>query len=98
MMHDAHEAVLGDPPFGMKAADIELAVDYEFAADRINEKYDWATSDRHTETVKFLDRLDAYLFVKLHAPQELTKPDWIKAREWLVTMSLGFSRDVEAML
>jgi hypothetical protein len=39
------------------------------------------------ERLKYLDRLDAYLWASHHAPQLISRPDWQQAREWLVAKS-----------
>lgn len=89
LYHDLGECVTGDVPWAVKRAHPELAR-------MLNEIEGVASQDMGAlhpidaadcRRLKYLDRLDAYLWVKHHAPHILTRGDWRECRAWLKKQS-----------
>lgn len=83
--HDLGEIYTGDVPFAAKSDDslhALLAVSELAALECMGMDFYPEADDRRR--LKFLDRLDAYLWAQHHAPQLMARPDWRKARTWLV--------------
>jgi len=82
--HDLGEAAAGDAPVAAKA-DPTLAG----ALDRIEGAaiaamgMDYPLSARDRDRLKYLDRLDAYLWMQHHAPHLADRDDWRRDRAWL---------------
>lgn len=84
LCHDLGEHAVGDIPWPAKA-DRTLKV----TADRLEEQaiaamglaYSLSLTDQRR--LKYLDRLDAYLWAEHHRPDITAHPDWVAARAWL---------------
>lgn len=84
LCHDLGESVTGDLPAGAKR-DPRIAGPLGVVEDRalseMGMAFDVSASD--ARRLKFLDRLDAYLWAKHHAPHVLTRDGWPEALAWL---------------
>lgn len=80
LTHDLGEYVSGDIPWG-------ASLDVKAAADDVADKWSVRNSvDSHfciDIRLKFLDRLDSYLWARHHAPHILTEKDWQDQLDWL---------------
>ncbi len=84
LAHDLGESVTGDIPWGAKQDDtLRIAATHleENALRSMGMAFDLTADD--ARRLKFLDRLDAYLWAKHHAPQVLTRDGWPEALAWL---------------
>lgn len=84
LCHDLGEHATGDVPCEAKAdGTLRSALDRmeEAALHRMGMGYSLSADD--ARRLKFLDRLDAYLWAEHHAPQLLTRSDWVAAWQWL---------------
>ncbi len=84
LAHDLGESVTGDIPWGAKANPklrevLDTLEAQALEAMGMPAEMEWDTYRR----LKFLDRLDAYLWAKHHAPQVLARDDWKKCLAWL---------------
>ena len=83
--HDLGEYIAGDLPWSVKDANPEFVTASDaiqgHALEAMGFDMDIARDD--LRRLKFLDRLDAYLWAQHHAPQLMMRYDWITAREWL---------------
>ena len=83
--HDLGEYVAGDLPWSAKEHNEALAI----AVSRTEKRalhdmgFGLRVSGKNTRRLKFLDRLDAYLWAQHHAPHMMDRDDWGTAREWL---------------
>jgi hypothetical protein len=86
ILHDAPEAATGDMPWGAKRDPIIKAA-MRHAEDQAAFANGWTcwTDEIDTARLKFLDLLEAYRFVQLHAPHILTDGYWVGAVFWLRT-------------
>ena len=100
LVHDAHEAFLGDLPAPAKAVYRNLSVAYDKAAILIDVRNGWSVRLPIVDVsrLKFLDRLSAYLMVQRHAPAELDRGEWQDAREWLESMAQTLGADIRGLL
>jgi 5'-deoxynucleotidase YfbR-like HD superfamily hydrolase len=76
-MHDAAETFTGDVPWGAKqgfAFSAALASEEDAANEALEAHI--INSDNERDWIKFVDRLDAYLFVIQHAPNDLRHSEW----------------------
>lgn len=82
--HDAAESVVGDMPWGGKQ-DPALKAATDNAEFAVAQKNGWLQTiwGDDVARLKFLDRLEAYRFAKLHAPQIMDGNGWPRARQWL---------------
>jgi hypothetical protein len=84
IVHDLGEAFAGDAPLSAKS-DPTL----KGALDRLEEQamrdmeITMPLSAQDRDRLKYLDRLDAYLWAQHNAPHLMDRPDWRKARTWL---------------
>lgn len=85
--HDLGEYIAGDLPQSSK---LDIAKDAakiisEIEIDVMGEMgiLNLTVTRKDTRRLKFLDRLDAYLWAQHHAPQLMQRDDWTTAREWL---------------
>lgn len=84
LCHDLGESAVGDIPWPAKS-DATL----RSASDRLEERaiaemglaYSLCLTDQRR--LKYLDRLDAYLWAEHHRPDLMSRPDWQEARAWL---------------
>jgi hypothetical protein len=86
LAHDLGESVTGDIPWGAKQDYIlrTLVADMEDKAlAQMGMAFDLTADD--ARRLKYLDRLDAYLWAEHHRPDIVTRPDWVAARHWLIT-------------
>ncbi len=79
LCHDLGESVTGDVPFGEKnafhtAREMQALHQMGLGVPVI---------DDDARRLKYLDRLDAYLWAKHHAPHVLIRQDWRDALTWL---------------
>lgn len=85
--HDLGEYISGDLPWSSKnEMDCETyeAFDSIEGLARRHMGMEFHPYDRRDHArLKFLDRLDAYLWAQHHAPQLMGRDDWGTAREWL---------------
>lgn len=85
LIHDLGESVTGDMPWAAKRACPEMAGMLDVLESRalsdMGFDHDIALDDYRR--LKFLDRLDAYLWVKHHAPHVLSRDGWPEALAWL---------------
>ena len=85
--HDMAECIIGDLPFGIKQHHSYINVaQYEKALLEDN------NLNFHCDPLKlrFIDRLDAYLYVRHVRPHVLSGDGWPQAREWLVRTAADF--------
>jgi HD domain len=84
LCHDLGESVTGDVPWGAKA-DNDLADCLAVIEGKALRKMGMAFSvnERDHRRLKYLDRLDAYLWAKHHAPHVLSRDDWRESLAWL---------------
>jgi hypothetical protein len=85
LCHDLGESVTGDVPVSAKrdprlAGPLGVAEDRALAA--MGMGFDLTADD--ARRLKFLDRLDAYLWAKHHAPHVMARDDWQAALSWLL--------------
>jgi 5'-deoxynucleotidase YfbR-like HD superfamily hydrolase len=85
LCHDLGESVTGDVPWGIKqkAPDLAELLGIEERNALGDMRLDFPINGQEYERLKYLDRLDAYLWAKHHAPHVLTHPDWREALAWL---------------
>lgn len=85
--HDLGEYVTGDLPCGVKVENPCLCYEVDHvesdALDAMKMNFS-PDSDADLRRLKFLDRLDAYLWAQHHAPQIMSREDWVLAGKWLV--------------
>jgi 5'-deoxynucleotidase YfbR-like HD superfamily hydrolase len=85
LCHDLGESAVGDIPWPAKC-DRTLKV----AADRLEEQalsamgLAFSLSLTDQRRLKYLDRLDAYLWAEHHRPDLMDLHDWVVARIWLI--------------
>ena len=84
--HDLGEYVAGDLPWSAKAASHDFAMASSLIEANALEAmgFDMDISRADLRRLKFLDRLDAYLWAQHHAPQIMSREDWVLAGKWLV--------------
>jgi len=82
--HDLGEAVSGDAPMSAKAdAELKAALD-RVEAQALNDMgIDMPLSALDRARLKYLDRLDAYLWAEHHAPHLMEWDKWQAASKWL---------------
>lgn len=105
LTHDVGELVAGDVPQPAKAANATLraALDEVEAEARtaILGHPIWLTEEEERR-LKFCDRLEAFCFVALHRPGELTRPGsgWKGGRDWIFAESvdLGVRTEVARLV
>lgn len=82
LTHDLGEYASGDIPWG---SDAKPAADD--VADRWSREngltHHWYCDDDVYSKLKFLDKLDAYLWARHHAPHVLQEKAWQDQRDWL---------------
>lgn len=87
--HDLGEIVTGDMPLGAKTNPVlrgALASAEGAVLDGMGLRTPVSAAD--WRRLKFLDRLDAYLWAQHHAPQLMAREDWQAARVWLAGEAL----------
>lgn len=84
--HDLGEYVAGDLPWSVKGANPEFVTASDAIQGHALEAmgFDMDISRTDLRRLKFLDRLDAYLWAQHHAPQIMSREDWVMAGQWLV--------------
>lgn len=95
LCHDLGESATGDVPWPAKQDPTFRAMLEAMEARALRAmgmQYEVSADDQRR--LKYLDRLDAYLWVQHHAPHELAHDDWPEKREWLLTEAeeLGAAR------
>lgn len=85
IMHDAPEYVTGDMPGGAKHRYPGLKSIMDQIEDDAADTNGWGfkISETDADRLKFLDRLEPYLFAALHAPHILGGNGWPEAIAWL---------------
>lgn len=101
VVHDAPEYRTGDVPWHAKQAWPDL--DYSLEGAETDVRYDegwqcFGTTEDDDTKLKFLDRLEAYRFAKLHAPQIMDQPDWVECKAWLAGQAIALKVTVEQWL
>lgn len=95
LCHDLGESVTGDVPFGAKA-DNKLAKRLRIietkAIANMGMGFDLCADD--ARRLKFLDRLDAYLWARHHAPHILAGEGWPEALAWLEDEAVQLGAEV----
>ena len=99
LVHDLGERWVGDAPHPAKR-------DGEFRAslDRLESAALEAIgllpiiSDEDSRRLRFLDRLDGYLWAARHAPKTMTGDGWPEQREWLLREAAEVGAIVEAIM
>jgi len=82
--HDLGEVATGDAPLAAKSDPaLKAALDRLEAAALADMGIDMPLSDLDKRRLKYLDRLDAYLWAQHNAPHLLERDDWRDARAWL---------------
>ncbi len=84
LAHDLGEHATGDVPLAAKSdGTLRSALDRleEAALRGMGMAYSLSADD--ARRLKFLDRLDAYLWAEHHAPHVMHRPDWLCAMQWL---------------
>lgn len=85
LCHDLGESVTGDLPWKVKRDCPELAGLLDLLEGRalrdMGMFYEVTLTDY--QRLKYLDRLDAYLWARHHAPHVLAQADWREALKWL---------------
>lgn len=100
--HDTPELILGDPPYPAKRSYPALADGYAIAEAQVI--YDYRIpqpeSDLDARRIKLVDRLDAYLWMLRHAPDQEEIDGWPDALRDLYRMAdeLGVFQMVANML
>ena len=88
LCHDLGEYGACDAPYGAKAdATLRGALDRLEDATLHSMGMSYSVSADDATRLKFLDRLDAYIWAQLHAPQVLDWPEWQAARRALYAMA-----------
>jgi len=86
--HDLGEADTGDAPLQAKR-DLRLKAELDRlegeAMTRMGVAY--KLTPRDEARLKYLDRLDAYLWAQHHAPELMSRADWQASRAWLHSQS-----------
>ena len=85
--HDAAEKMLGDLGYNVKVGAYGAA--YKAEQDRLNAVHGWASpaTDMDARWLKYLDRLDAYLWAKSVDPSVLDTNEWRLELNWLAAES-----------
>lgn len=104
LTHDDGEHVTGDMPGEFKS-------DYKFGLDWLGEieaeartdlwgKVHIGFSGENEDWLRLADRIDAFMWCGFHAAEELDKPEWQRARQWIFDASanLGCNAPVGEML
>jgi 5'-deoxynucleotidase YfbR-like HD superfamily hydrolase len=83
--HDDPEMWLGDPPFTAKRDFPELAAAYAQAESEViaREGIPQPANEWEARVIKFVDKLDAYLWALQQAPHVLGQSDWVDALGWM---------------
>ena len=100
LTHDAAESVIGDIPGPGKRDNPQLLMAYGETQDTVDAENGWVV-DLHwsdLQRLTFLDRLEAYRFVRLHAPCELINADWRETYAWLREAAKAHNVDIDWML
>ena len=89
--HDLPEFFVGDVPGPGKRDFAALNAALTLAEQGVAWRYGWVCGG--SERLKFLDRLDAFLWMRRVAPDQARERDWVLARSWLVnearTLGIG---------
>ena len=105
LTHDDGEHVTGDMP-GETKRDIDerLLSDLAFLEEDARSEL-WGNvhinvSGENAEWLRLADRIDAFMWCSFHAAEELDKPEWKRARQWIFDASakLGCNAPVGEML
>ena len=106
LTHDDGEHVTGDMPGEFKA-DLKCCGSYGDIAEFEDDARDALWGNVHThvsgenaEWLRLADRIDAFMWCGFHAAEELDKPEWQRARQWIFDASakLGCNAPVGEML
>ncbi len=92
LAHDLGEYASGDIPYDGDKTTANAVAD-KWSADN---ELDWHIDATTTvvKRVKFLDRLDAYLWARHHKPDILQEKAWQSQRDWLVSESKQLGVDL----
>lgn len=85
--HDAGERWAGDIPFPVKLLAPDMAADHKDVEDTLAEQNGvpvTGLTSQEQKWIKFVDRLESYLFAKLYSPEQLMADDWKDAIEIMV--------------
>lgn len=85
LTHDLGESVTGDIPWPAKQASpyLKQELDQMEAEALAGMGMKFETRPPDTARLKYLDRLDAYLWMMHHKPKLRKRKDWKEARKWL---------------
>jgi len=85
LIHDDGESVVGDMKAPFKDSHPEMALVLgEVEAQEIRKIWGGFYMTTHEAMwLKFADRLDAFMWAKHHAPQQMDGDDWTECLEWL---------------
>ena len=104
LTHDDGEHVTGDipKPTKMRLADMEISIE-ELEAEARDDLWGNVHINVTGENAVWLilaDRIDAFMWCGFHAAEELDKPGWRRARQWIFDASanLGCNAPVGEML
>lgn len=84
LVHDLGEATTGDVPYPAKRDDRLRYALTRLEAKALSEMgllFDMSSLD--ARRLKYLDRLDAYLWAEHHRPDIVSRPEWAAAKAWL---------------
>ena len=84
LCHDLGESVTGDIPWGAKQDDALKDASVRLEGDALAKMgmENWVFGE-DCARLKYLDRLDAYLWAKHHATHVLARDDWKECLAWL---------------
>ena len=104
LTHDDGEHVTGDMPGHFKAGAPEGVEAIEEAEQQAREDL-WGNvhinvTGENADWLTLADRIDAFMWCGFHAAEELDKPEWRRARQWIFDASakLGCNAPVGEML
>lgn len=87
--HDLPEFFVGDVPGPGKRDFAALNAALVAAEAAVAARYGWSVSK--SRELKFLDRLDAFLWMRRVAPDQAREREWIVVRMWLVAEAWALS-------
>lgn len=102
LFHDVGERVVGDVSYLVKRGNAEVAGALQDLEDSELERFDQVHLLSNTTFMQldFVDRLDSYLWVKVHDPDLLQKDEWRFVYEHILSLAetLSIQVDVKSML
>lgn len=105
LTHDDGEHVTGDMPGETKpdlspGASSDLIYMEQEAREKLWGNVHTHVSGENADWLRLADRIDAFMWCGFHAAEELDKPEWRRARQWIFDASakLGCNAPVGEML